>query len=365
MQALRMQLTYANTMSTLAVVLALGGGVAYAADTIGSSDIIDNEVFSADVRDDTLANGGLGAADLRTDSVRTEEITNNQVRSIDVRNEGLSDGGLNAVDLNPDSVGTSEVDGSLTGNDVTDGSLLGADVEDGSLTGADVTDGSLAAADVEDGSLTGVDVEDDSLTGADVATGSLAGTDVTDGSLAAADVGDGSLTGVDVENGSLLGADVGDNSLFGTDINEATLGIVPNADTLDGLDSARYKNTANTGPGQCNNLGGATTCASAALAGLTAGDDVYLSAWWRWHGDAAGSDFGRCNISRAASELQGTLYGQNGNEHNSNNTSANASLIALDTTPPAGTVTYSLVCEENNGAMSIVAARIVAFRLSG
>jgi uncharacterized protein YjbI with pentapeptide repeats len=335
MQGLLSQFTYANVMSTLAVVLVLGGGVAYAADTVFSSDIVDDEVFSADVRDDTLAGGGLGAIDLRTDSVRTEEITNNQVRSIDVRNEGLSDGGLDAVDLNPDSVGTSEVDGSLTGTDVTDSSLLGADIEDGSLAGVDVATGSLLGADVGDGSLTGTDVEDGSLTGADVATGSLAG------------------------------ADVADNSLAGADINETTLAKVPDADKLDGLDSARFKNTANTGTGQCNNLGGATTCSSTTISGLVSGDDVYISAWWRWYGTAAGRDEASCSIMRGAVALEGARFGQNGNEHNLNDSSAMGSLVMLDATAPATSATYSLVCDENNGAMNIIMSRIVAFRLSG
>ena len=64
----------------LALFLVIAGGTAYAADTIGSSDIIDgsgkdgndignNQVYSADVRDDTLNNGGLSGADIREDSL--------------------------------------------------------------------------------------------------------------------------------------------------------------------------------------------------------------------------------------------------------------------------------------------------------
>ncbi len=67
-------------MGALALFLVLTGGVAYAADTIGSSDVINgsppsgddpknndilsadlkaNQVYSSDVRDDTLVSGGL------------------------------------------------------------------------------------------------------------------------------------------------------------------------------------------------------------------------------------------------------------------------------------------------------------------
>ena len=52
---IRSRLTYANVMSTLAVVLALGGGVAYAANTVFSTDIVDGEVKIADVGQGAVA----------------------------------------------------------------------------------------------------------------------------------------------------------------------------------------------------------------------------------------------------------------------------------------------------------------------
>jgi hypothetical protein len=90
---LRTALTHlrAQWMGALALFLVIAGGTAYAANTIGSSDIIDgqvksadignNQVYSADVRDDTLPNGGLVSADLKN---------NQAVRSADVRDETLT-----------------------------------------------------------------------------------------------------------------------------------------------------------------------------------------------------------------------------------------------------------------------------------
>ena len=37
-------LTYANVVATLCLVLVVGGGVAYAAKTVGSADVIDNSL---------------------------------------------------------------------------------------------------------------------------------------------------------------------------------------------------------------------------------------------------------------------------------------------------------------------------------
>ncbi len=49
--------TYANVMSTLAVVLALGTGTAYAANTVFSTDIVDGEVKTADLGDNSVTGG--------------------------------------------------------------------------------------------------------------------------------------------------------------------------------------------------------------------------------------------------------------------------------------------------------------------
>jgi hypothetical protein len=78
MRKLRSRLTYANVMATLAFAIAVAGGTAYAADTVFSTDIVDgevksvdighNQVRSTDVRDDTLANGGLTGADIADQS---------------------------------------------------------------------------------------------------------------------------------------------------------------------------------------------------------------------------------------------------------------------------------------------------------
>jgi len=92
---LRPHLTYANTMVTLLAIGALTGGVAYAANTVGSADVIDNSLLSADLKN------------------------NQAVKSADVTNENL------------------------TGVDLADGTLGGADLGDNSLTGADLSESSL------------------------------------------------------------------------------------------------------------------------------------------------------------------------------------------------------------------------------
>ncbi|HKH14785.1 MAG TPA: hypothetical protein VKA47_09040 [Solirubrobacterales bacterium] len=77
MERIRSHLTYANVMATIAVFLVLSGGTAVAltgTNTVFTDDIVNDQVKSADVRNDDLAKGGLGALDLRAGSVRGSEV---------------------------------------------------------------------------------------------------------------------------------------------------------------------------------------------------------------------------------------------------------------------------------------------------
>jgi len=79
--------TYANVIATLALFLVLTGGTAVAlegSNTVFSDDIADDQVSSADVRNDTLNGGGLTAADLRPASVGSSEVKDDAVTGIDV-----------------------------------------------------------------------------------------------------------------------------------------------------------------------------------------------------------------------------------------------------------------------------------------
>ena len=94
-QRLRSSLTYANVMATLAVFLVLGGGSAVAlsgSNTVFSDDIVDNQVKTADVANDTLSGGGLVAADLRANSVGSSETGSAE--------DEIKDGTVDAQDLN-------------------------------------------------------------------------------------------------------------------------------------------------------------------------------------------------------------------------------------------------------------------------
>lgn len=151
---LRGRLTYANVTSSIALCFALGTGGAYAANTIGSSDIIDNEIRTADVRDDTVSGGGLGSIDIANGEMTTNEI----------RDDSQPFGGLFAQDLAAGSVGTSELqNNSVNGTDIQDLTITTNDVAANTFTSADLATGSVGAAEVQDDSLDLFDIKEETL----------------------------------------------------------------------------------------------------------------------------------------------------------------------------------------------------------
>ena len=65
MSRIRASLTYANVAATLALFLALTGGVVYAAEKIGSNDIAANAIESRHVRANALGSRDINEGTLR------------------------------------------------------------------------------------------------------------------------------------------------------------------------------------------------------------------------------------------------------------------------------------------------------------
>jgi hypothetical protein len=86
MNSLRPRLTYANVMSTLAVVLALGGTTAFAASKIGSGQ---------------LKSGAVKSGKIAAGAVTTAKIENGAVTGAKVK-----DGSLTGADINLGTLGT-------------------------------------------------------------------------------------------------------------------------------------------------------------------------------------------------------------------------------------------------------------------
>lgn len=125
--------SHATIVAYVALVAGLTTGAAYAANTVGSADIIDGAVRTAD----------LGAS-----AVTTAKIANNAVTTAKI-----ADGQVTVGDVGQGAVGTNEViNGELTGADVADNSLKGADIDESTLQGIGGGGGSLPRAVVAEAS---------------------------------------------------------------------------------------------------------------------------------------------------------------------------------------------------------------------
>lgn len=79
MKKLRFRLTYANVMSTIACFGVLAGGTAYAANTVGSEDIIDESIVSADIQ-----NYGVKRSDIGLNSINSARVEDFSLNDEDI-----------------------------------------------------------------------------------------------------------------------------------------------------------------------------------------------------------------------------------------------------------------------------------------
>jgi hypothetical protein len=85
---LRPHLTYANVAATIALVLAVGGGTAWAASKVRTRDIAYHAVTASKVNFNAITaskvkNGSLSGKELRDSSVATEDVRNGTLRTED------------------------------------------------------------------------------------------------------------------------------------------------------------------------------------------------------------------------------------------------------------------------------------------
>ncbi|WP_110240102.1 hypothetical protein [Nocardioides gilvus] len=116
--------TYANVVSTVALVIAVGGG-----GVAANAALANNTVGSPQIK-----NGQVKNVDLGRKSVTTSKLRNNSVLSRHVKN-----GTLQGKDVK---------NGSLTRNDLAPSSIVASLLASGSVTGDAIADGAVAADDL-------------------------------------------------------------------------------------------------------------------------------------------------------------------------------------------------------------------------
>jgi len=156
------RVTYANVTSTLALVVALGAGGAYAANSIKSKDIVDGEVKAADI-----GRGAVTSRAVKKGTVGTKQVGDGTLATVDLADNAIDTNKIRNGEVQKDDLGTSAVDSF----NIRDGGVQGPDLGANSVNGDKVQDGSVANADLGNNSVSSVKVQDNTLTLADLLGG--------------------------------------------------------------------------------------------------------------------------------------------------------------------------------------------------
>src|SRR3954466_10425196 len=195
---IRRGLTFSNVCSFMALTIALGTGGAYAANTIGSDDIIDESIQSVDIK-----NGEVKGPDLLASSVNSNKIANGTVANVDlapgaVDSTSVLDESLTSSDLATDSVGPTEI---------ADSSIDSGEIVDNSLFAQDLAPNSVGSSEIASNAVDGSKIANESVTLADIAGAA------TNGSVSLSGIPNGRCTQVTFNVGA---AQVGDSVIVST-----------------------------------------------------------------------------------------------------------------------------------------------------
>ena len=164
---LRRRLTFANVCSFTALVFALGTGGAYAANTIGSDDIIDESIQSVDIKNGQVRTADLGANAITSPKIVDAAVANSDIATGAIDSNSVLDESLTSSDLATDSVGATEIaDGSIDTGEIVDNSLFAADLAPNSVGSSEIAANAVDASKVANESLTLSDIAGAATNGA-------------------------------------------------------------------------------------------------------------------------------------------------------------------------------------------------------
>ena len=158
--------SYANVMSTVAVVLALSTGGAYAAG-LGKNSVKAKHIASDAVRARHIAASAVQGNDVATGAIGSRAIGNGAVGAAE-----LADGSVGAAELADSSVGSGELAASsVTASELAANSVGSSELASNSVGSSEIAAGAVGSSEIADGSIVGSDVAPDAISSTRMTTG--------------------------------------------------------------------------------------------------------------------------------------------------------------------------------------------------
>jgi hypothetical protein len=108
-----------DVIAVLALFVAVGTGGAYAANTIGSSDVIDESLLSQDLKNGEVKNLDIGGNQVTTTKIKAGNVANSDLAADAVTGPKVLDDSLTGDDVQESSLGTVPQADTLDGFDWT------------------------------------------------------------------------------------------------------------------------------------------------------------------------------------------------------------------------------------------------------
>jgi hypothetical protein len=109
MKKLRPRLTYSNVISTLALFLALSGGVAFAASKVHSGDIANGAVKTSKLHQRAVSSGKLALGAVRSNQIADGAVSSTQIANGAVNSAQIANGAVSSAQIRAGSVAPSDL----------------------------------------------------------------------------------------------------------------------------------------------------------------------------------------------------------------------------------------------------------------
>jgi hypothetical protein len=127
MQRLTSKLTYANVVSTIALCIAVGGGAAFAAGKIDSSQIATGGVHTKNLQQRSVTSGKLAVGAVRSNQIAPGAVDTGELAPGAVRSGQIGAGAVGTRQLGAGAVGTDQIARGAVGEDQLAAGAVGPD----------------------------------------------------------------------------------------------------------------------------------------------------------------------------------------------------------------------------------------------